>query len=133
MLEDQLTQSRKRFEQSMTLESEIIKYKQKLNDMALERDADREKLQELLDENTQLQLAMKSLNKMSDVDKLKSEEHNNESSVSDNSLSEQLTNNAQVYCNIEKSYNCRIYFNIVHFNRHEQSNWNWKTDVCNKP
>ena len=97
MLEDQLTQSRKRFEQSMTLESEIIKYKQKLNDMALERDADREKLQELLDENTQLQLAMKSLNKLSDIDKLKSEEHDNDSTVGDNSLSEQLTNNAQVF------------------------------------
>lgn len=96
MLEEQLTQSRKRFEQSMTLESEIIKYKQKLNDMALERDADREKLQELLDENTQLQLAMKSLNKMSDIEKLKNEERENDISVNDNSLSEQLTNNAQV-------------------------------------
>lgn len=96
MLEDQLTQSRKRFEQSMTLESEIIKYKQKLNDMVLERDADREKLQELLDENTQLQLAMKSLNKLSDVDKLENNEHENDCTVGDNSLSEQLTNNAQV-------------------------------------
>lgn len=97
MLEDQLTQSRKRFEQSMTLESEIIKYKQKLNDMALERDADREKLQELLDENTQLQLAMKSFNKLTDVDKLKSEDHSSDGPVGDNSLSEQLTNNAQVF------------------------------------
>lgn len=95
MLEEQLTQSRKRFEQSMTLESEIIKYKQKLNDMALERDADRGKLQELLDENTQLQLAMKSLNKISDIDKLKSTNIDSEISVGDNSLSEQLTNNAQ--------------------------------------
>lgn len=95
MLEEQLTQSRKRFEQSMTLESDIIKYKQKLNDMALERDADRGKLQELLDENTQLQLAMKSLNKISDIDKLKSTNIDSEISVGDNSLSEQLTNNAQ--------------------------------------
>lgn len=94
MLEDQLAQSRKRFEQSMTLESEIIKYKQKLNDMALERDADREKLQELLDENTQLQLAMKSLNKSTDIDKLKNEDR--DIPTGDNSLSEQLTNNAQV-------------------------------------
>lgn len=94
MLEDQLAQSRKRFEQSMTLESEIIKYKQKLNDMALERDSDREKLQELLDENTQLQLAIKSLNKPSDLEKLKSEDR--DIPAGDNSLSEQLTNNAQV-------------------------------------
>lgn len=97
MLEDQLTQSRKRFEQSMTLESEILNYKQKLNDMALERDSDRAKLQELLEENTHLQLAMKSFNKLSDVNRLKSEELNeSDSPVGDNSLSEQLTNNAQV-------------------------------------
>lgn len=97
MLEEQLTQSRKRFEQSMTLESEIIKYKQKLNDMVLERDVDRGKLQELLDENTQLQLVMKSLNKASDVEKLKNDEHESDVSKGDlNSLSEQLTNNAQV-------------------------------------
>lgn len=96
MLEDQLAQSRKRFEQSMTLESEIIKYKQKLNDLALERDAGREKLQELLDENTQLQLAMKSLSKPTGIDKLKSEAQDGDTSINDNSLSEQLTNNAQV-------------------------------------
>lgn len=103
MLEEQLTQSRKRFEQSMTLESEIIKYKQKINDISLERDADREKLQELLDENTQLQLAMKSLNKLSDIEKLKSEVHDSDVSAGDNSLSEQLTNNAQVQIHILNS------------------------------
>lgn len=96
MLEEQLTQSRKRFEQSMSLESEIIKYKQKLNDMALERDADREKLQELLEENTQLQLAMKSMHKLTDVEKLKNPDHDSDVPAGDNSLSEQLTNNAQV-------------------------------------
>lgn len=35
MLEEQLQRSRKRSEQVMTLESEIIRYKQKLNDMSL--------------------------------------------------------------------------------------------------
>lgn len=108
MLEDQLAQSRKRFEQSMTLESEIIKYKQKLNDLSLERDADREKLQELLDENTQLQLAMKSLSKPTGmIDKLKSEQQEGDASVGDNSLSEQLTNNAQV-----SAMNISFFFSI---------------------
>lgn len=93
MLEEQLAQSRKRSEQSMKLESEIIEYKQRMNDMALERNVDREKLQELLDENTQLQLVLKSLNKNSDVEKLKAE-RDTEAPLND-SLSEQLTNNAQ--------------------------------------
>lgn len=93
MLEEQLAQSRKRFEQSMILESEIIEYKQKMNDMALERNADREKLQELLDENTQLQLVLKSLNKTTSIEKLKAE-RDTEVPMND-SLSEQLTNNAQ--------------------------------------
>lgn len=96
MLEEQLNQSRKRFEQSLSLESEIIKYKQKLNDVALERDSNRAKLQEVLDENTQLQLAMKSFSKLSGVEKIK-EENDNDIPAGDNSLSEQLTNNAQVY------------------------------------
>lgn len=95
MLEDQLDQSSKRFEQSMALETEIIKYKQKINEMAAERDADKSKLQELLEENAHLQLAMKSLNKLSDLDKLRAEEQGSDVPAGDNSLSEQLTNNAQ--------------------------------------
>lgn len=93
MLEEQLAQSRQRFEQSMNLESEIIRYKQQINDMVLEQNVDREKLQELLDENTQLQLVLKSLNKATDVAKLRIE-RDTEVSMND-SLSEQLTNNAQ--------------------------------------
>lgn len=92
MLEEQLQRSRKRAEHSMVLETEIIKYKQKLNDMSLERDVDRTKLQELVDENTQLQLATKNLNSISDNQNSDLDE---ETTSGDNSLSEQLTNNAQ--------------------------------------
>lgn len=95
MLEDQLDQSSKRFEQSMALETEIINHKQKINEMAAERDADKSKLQELLEENAHLQLAMKSLNKLADLDKLRAEEQGSDVPAGDNSLSEQLTNNAQ--------------------------------------
>ncbi|KAK9297248.1 hypothetical protein QLX08_008977 [Tetragonisca angustula] len=54
MLEDQLNSSRRRADKVLELESEIIKYKQLLNDMALERAVDKEKYQELVEENTQL-------------------------------------------------------------------------------
>lgn len=92
MLEEQLQRSRKRSEHAMSLESEIIKYKQKLNDMALERDVDKTKLQELLEENTQLLLTTHNASGASVMDALSDEE----CASGDNSLSEQLTNNAQV-------------------------------------
>lgn len=93
MLEEQLQRSRRRSEHTMSLESEIIKYKQRLNDLSLERDSDKSKLQELLDENTQLQIATKHLTSLnSEIESLKP---NFEDKSGDNSLSEQLTNNAQ--------------------------------------
>lgn len=95
MLEEQLARSRKRSEHVMALESEIIKYKQKLNDMALERDVDKTKLQELLDENTHLQLATKTFSSNVGTENVQIEEEDDCAS-GDNSLSEQLTNNAQV-------------------------------------
>lgn len=109
MLEEQLQRSRKRSEHVMDLETEIIKYKQKLNDMASERDADKTRLQgknkllekhpvlnlfvfiiELVDENTQLQFAAKDLSSSTVLD-----HSEDECTSGDNSLSEQLTNNAQ--------------------------------------
>lgn len=100
MLEDQLVRSRKRSEHVMELESEIIKYKQKMNDMALERDVDKTKLQELLEENTHLQLATKTFGPSNDNDNIQFE-NDEESASGDNSLSEQLTTNAQVILNME--------------------------------
>ncbi|KAH8339783.1 hypothetical protein KR074_006977 [Drosophila pseudoananassae] len=94
MLEEQLQRYRKRSEHAISLESEIIKYKQKLNDMALERDVDRSKLEELLEENAQLQLVAKNLNTTQELDKSFSE-NEDDCNSGDNSLSEQLTNNAQ--------------------------------------
>lgn len=95
MLEEQLVRSRKRSEHVMALEAEIIKYKQKLNDMALERDVDKTKLQELLDENIHLQLATKTLTSAAEAEKIAFDDEDICAS-GDNSLSEQLTNNAQV-------------------------------------
>lgn len=61
MLEEQLSASRRRADKVLELESEILKYKQLLNDVALERAADKEKYQELCDENTQLQRLTKAV------------------------------------------------------------------------
>lgn len=95
MLEEQLQRWRKRSEHVITLESEIISYKQKLNDMALERNADHSKMEELMEENTQLQLAAKNTKATPPVSKSLynfEEEHKS----GDSNLSEQLTNDAQV-------------------------------------
>ncbi|KAL6267680.1 hypothetical protein P5V15_000755 [Pogonomyrmex californicus] len=92
MLEEQLSSSRNRADKVLELESEIIKYKQLLNDMALERAADKEKYQELVEENTQLhQLTKAAASEAALAGSSDSEEpvHN------DNRLSEQLTSNAQ--------------------------------------
>lgn len=119
----------------MTLEAEIIKYKQKLNDMALERDVDKTKLQELLDENTHLQLATKSFNSGVDAEKQLFEEEDDCAS-GDNSLSEQLTNNAQVKFTVISThtfnsvYNNLCCFTVTVFGRREQSNLNWRIVAC---
>jgi len=92
MLEEQLSSSRSRADKVLELESEIIKYKQLLNDVALERAADKEKYQELVEENTQLhQLTKAAASEAALAGSSDSEEpvHN------DNRLSEQLTSNAQ--------------------------------------
>ncbi|XP_012226030.1 girdin [Linepithema humile] len=92
MLEEQLSSSRSRADKVLELESEIIKHKQLLNDMALERAADKEKYQELVEENTQLhQLTKAAASEAALAGSSDSEEpvHN------DNRLSEQLTSNAQ--------------------------------------
>ena len=93
MLEDQLNSSRRRADKVLELESEIIKYKQLLNDMALERAADKEKYQELIEENTQLhKLTKAAANEAALADAISDSD---EPAHTDNRLSEQLTNNAQ--------------------------------------
>lgn len=96
MLEEQLLRSRKRSDQVMILEAEILKFKQMLNDMSLERDVDKSKLQELIEENVQLQLATKNLMAGPDTAMNLTQSDTEEDAPSnDNSLSEQLTTNAQ--------------------------------------
>lgn len=93
MLEAQLARARQRADHVLELESELLTCKQNINDLALDRDAAREKIQELIDENVQLQLLTKSaLQESTTID---SDSEEAETNSGDNSLSEQLSNNAQ--------------------------------------
>ncbi|XP_022905925.2 girdin-like [Onthophagus taurus] len=93
MLEGQLIRARQRTDRILELEAELLAAKQSINDVAVERDAAKERIQELMDENLQLQQVTKdALHETS----LKVElEENDDLNCTDNSLSEQLTNNAQ--------------------------------------
>ncbi|XP_011496229.1 PREDICTED: protein Daple [Ceratosolen solmsi marchali] len=107
MLEEQLNSARKRSEKVLELESQIIKYEQLLNDMALERVADKDKYQEICEENAQLQRLIKSvasevasgaLNSLTGIGSASDSEADpgdNSGVSTDNRLSEQLSNNAQ--------------------------------------
>lgn len=93
MLEEQLARARKRGDHMLQLEATLLQYKQTINDLALERDSNHEKLQELFEENAQLTLLSKSALNCSTNDSDHFEDA--ETGSGDNSLSEQLTSNAQ--------------------------------------
>lgn len=95
-LEEQLQRARKRAEQCLTLEAAMIKLKREANDIALERDADQQKIQELIEENNHLQYITKSVLSESNHSNLDSDNECESTLESgENSLSEQLTSNAQ--------------------------------------
>lgn len=93
MLESQLTRARQRSENAPRLESEILARDQTINELVLERDAAHEKIQELIDENTKLQLVAREANQNTTSIQFDSDDEQGNSG--DNSLSEQLSNNAQ--------------------------------------
>lgn len=93
MLESQLARARQRSENAPRLESEILARDQTINELVLERDAAHEKIQELIDENTKLQLVAREANQNTTSIQFDSDDEQGNSG--DNSLSEQLSNNAQ--------------------------------------
>ncbi|KAJ8673993.1 hypothetical protein QAD02_005255 [Eretmocerus hayati] len=102
ILEDQLNSARKRSDKMLELESQIIKYEQLLNDMSLERVADKDKYQEVCEENAQLQRLIKTVASEVAGGALNSSggaasdsEADSVDKAADNKLSEQLSNNAQ--------------------------------------
>ncbi|XP_052106053.1 girdin-like isoform X7 [Mytilus californianus] len=60
ILEEQLSTSHKRVETVIELENELMRYRQQVEEMTLERDADREKIRILTEDNAQLQFEKKS-------------------------------------------------------------------------
>lgn len=94
LLESQLAAARCRLDRGLEVEAELVRMKQMNNETVLERDAAKEKIQELIDENLQLQQVAKSVHETSVAD-LDDSLENDEPNSGDNSLSEQLTNNAQ--------------------------------------
>ncbi|VEN42673.1 unnamed protein product [Callosobruchus maculatus] len=126
MLEAQLSRARYRADHALQLEAELLATKQTINDIALERDAARERIQELLSENIQLQQVTKSAlqesngNVQTDLD-----ESADESNRNNNSLSEQLTNSAQARAlrlELENKKLLSIIDSLKEDNIHENSN-----------
>ncbi|KAF5288120.1 hypothetical protein FQA39_LY15507 [Lamprigera yunnana] len=95
MLEAQLVRARQRADHVLQLEAELLTCKQTLNDITVEKDAATEKIQELIEENIQLEQVTKSALQESSVSIVQVDSDNEETNSGDNSLSEQLTNNAQ--------------------------------------
>lgn len=95
MLEKQLIASRSRADKVLELEAQLIDYKQILNDVALERDADKEKYHEVIEENLQLHKLKKAADDEAAKAAAGSISETDELIDYDNRLSEQLTNNAQ--------------------------------------
>ncbi|KAF7268226.1 hypothetical protein GWI33_018684 [Rhynchophorus ferrugineus] len=95
ILEAQLVRTRQRADQVLELEAELLSCKQTVNDVMLERDAAREKINELAEENLQLQQVTKSALQETSLNQLMIDSDQEDSNSGDNSLSEQLTNNAQ--------------------------------------
>ena len=60
MLEEQLASSRKRCEAVLTLENDIIKYKGDIERLQYDRDVDRNRIKDLMDENAALALTQKN-------------------------------------------------------------------------
>ncbi|CAG5028404.1 unnamed protein product [Parnassius apollo] len=96
VLEEQLQRARKRAEQCLSLEAAMIKLKREANDIALERDAEQQRIQELIEENNHLQYIARSMLSESNNSNLDTD-NECESTIEsgENSLSEQLTSNAQ--------------------------------------
>ncbi|RZC34637.1 Daple [Asbolus verrucosus] len=95
MLESQLARARQRAEHVLGLEAELLASKQNFNEVLLERDSAKEKIQELIDENIQLQQVTKSILQETSTVNVTIDSDHDDINSGDNSLSEQLTNNAQ--------------------------------------
>ncbi|XP_033227393.1 girdin-like [Belonocnema kinseyi] len=94
-LEEELNSQMKRTEKIPELEAESLELKRLLNNMTLERIADKEKYEQLREENIHLQCFIKSKHETSVRQSLN--DSSEESEILNSSLSEQLKSSAQTY------------------------------------
>ncbi|XP_065199970.1 girdin [Planococcus citri] len=96
MVEEQLVKAKKRAEYTLKLEGDLVQLKRTIDEITLEKDANQEKLHDLLEENTQLRLTNKANHSNDNSLTINSDNFvQNNLSSNDNSLSEQLTYSAQ--------------------------------------
>ncbi|KAG8189736.1 hypothetical protein JTE90_012916 [Oedothorax gibbosus] len=117
MLEEQLEASRKRAEQVLELESEILKYCSQINELNIERDSDKEKIQQLLEENAQLHIERKA--SMEELVQLQSElsQAFTPSPLENHSLMEQLNTETQTRVLQLELENKRLHMLVESLNR----------------
>ncbi|KAK7580440.1 hypothetical protein V9T40_001069 [Parthenolecanium corni] len=96
MVEEQLIKIKKRADYAVQLESDLIQLQRTIAEISLERDSAQEKLQDLLEENTQLKLSNKSSQHVDNNNSNNDDSFiQNNIGSSDNSLSDQLSSSAQ--------------------------------------
>ncbi|XP_076314152.1 uncharacterized protein LOC143226703 isoform X1 [Tachypleus tridentatus] len=96
LLEEQLDTSRKRAERVVELESDVLKYLARIDELCEERDAHRIKLHELMEENATLQMEKKlAFDEVSEVEERMKNHSLSDSPSLENSLHEQLNTDAQ--------------------------------------
>ncbi|GFY50890.1 protein Daple [Trichonephila inaurata madagascariensis] len=117
MLEEQLEASRKRAEQVVELEAEILKYCSQINELSIERDSDKEKIQQLLEENAQLHIERKA--SMEELVQLQSElsQAFTPSPLENHSLMEQLNTETQTRVLQLELENKRLHMLVESLNR----------------
>ncbi|CAL1290097.1 unnamed protein product [Larinioides sclopetarius] len=117
MLEEQLEASRKRAEQVVDLEAEILKYCSQINELNIERDSDKEKIQQLLEENAQLHIERKA--SMEELVQLQSElsQAFTPSPLENHSLMEQLNTETQTRVLQLELENKRLHMLVESLNR----------------
>ncbi|GIY31354.1 protein Daple [Caerostris darwini] len=143
MLEEQLEASRKRAEQVVELEAEILKYCSQINELNIERDSDKEKIQQLLEENAQLHIERKA--SMEELVQLQSElsQAFTPSPLENHSLMEQLNTETQTRVLQLELENKRLHMLVESLNRSpsfeisdpesmkDMEEYLWKLDLSN--
>ncbi|XP_063241285.1 protein Daple [Bacillus rossius redtenbacheri] len=96
MLEEQLGRARQRGDQALALEAELMRHRQEINDLTIDKDVTEARLRQLFEENAQLRLLVQASCPLQPPSPgTDGEAESLDAGSGSNSLSEQLTTNAQ--------------------------------------